>query len=62
MQAVCIDVRPDSGKPLHQVFNPVPGLLTVGAVGKAEVPHGPDEVTRVSSCGIDQPGMAASNY
>ena len=62
VQAVCMDMRPHSGKPLHKVFNLVPGGLAVGAVSQAEVPHGPDEVTRVSSLGIDQPGITASNY
>ena len=55
-------MRAHGGKPLHEVFNSVPVFLTVGAVSEAEVPLGPDEVTRVSSRGIDKPCVAASNY
>ena len=62
VQAVCMDMRPHSGKPLHKAFNLVPGGLIAGRVSQAEVAHGPDEVTRVSSLGIDQPGMTASYY
>ena len=62
VQAVCMDMRPYSGKPLHKAFNLVPGGLIAGGVSQTEVAHGADEVTRVSSLSIDQPGMTASYY
>ena len=62
VQAVCIDVRAYSGIPLDKFFNSVLGEITVGAVGKAEVPLRPDETTIVSRGTINQPRVAASNY